>query len=61
MKKKMKVILVILVLIVICVGLAFYKIYSELGLKMADPHPGVMDGVECTQDLNTEMAICMLT
>ncbi len=44
MKKKMKVILVILVLIVICGGLAFYKIYSELGLKMADPHPGVMDG-----------------
>ena len=57
----MKVILVILVLIVICGGLALYKIYSELGLKMADPHPGVMDGVECTQDLNTEMAICMLT
>lgn len=37
-------VLIFILAVVIVLGLAFYKIYSELGLKMADPRMGVMDG-----------------
>lgn len=41
---KKVIIITIIAIILICGGVAFYRIYSNLNMKMADPHLGVLDG-----------------